>query len=347
MKLLNIKVVVNTFLLTLLLAGFSTSNGSTDTPIVKDTTVIVDSVTNLDGKKLCGLNEWIIVYVNELEKFLQTTKGKSPVLFINGMPLTDCRSLIVNTTRNELRFFLKRTDSTKAIWNTILGKPSGLTKFVSLSIGPKNGPQIPSKENNFTLIIIRRWQFWVFVPFLIVFLVAIFLLFKKTNLLRDSPTLFVPETRSRTFSLARAQILFWTVIVLASFVFIWVATGDVNTITDSVLILIGISSATALGARAIDSTNAAHDALDDAKDGTKRTERTKFETTTNSFWKDLLGGNSDDGIHRLQIIVWTIILGIIFICSVWLDLTMPDFNGTLLTMMGISSGTYIGFKMKE
>jgi hypothetical protein len=39
------------------------------------------------------------------------------------------------------------------------------------------------------------------------------------------------------------------------------------------------------------------------------------------------------------------VLGIIFCSQVYNDLSMPDFNGTLLALMGISSGTYIGFKM--
>ncbi|MHB8905475.1 MAG: hypothetical protein ACYC4T_14000 [Melioribacteraceae bacterium] len=345
MKQANISIAI--LLFAFLLTGFPTSQALSDNTNPKDTAVRVDSVINMEGKRSGGLNEWIIVYVSQLDKLLQTTKGKSPVLFINGIPLADCRSLIVDVNRKELRFFLKRTDSSKAVWNTILGKPNALTKFVTLSVGPKDGPPIPSNENKFTLIVIRGWQFWVFLPFFLVFLLVIYLLFRKTNLLRDSPTVNVPESMKRTFSLSRSQILFWTVLVLVSFVFIWVSTGDINTITDSVLILIGISSATALGARAIDSTNAANKSAIDAQDQTIKADATKYDTTSGSYWKDLLGGNSDDGIHRLQIVVWTLVLGIIFVCSVWSDLTMPDFNGTLLTMMGISSGTYIGFKMKE
>jgi hypothetical protein len=44
---------------------------------------------------------------------------------------------------------------------------------------------------------------------------------------------------------------------------------------------------------------------------------------------------------------WTIVLGIIFISSVYRNLAMPEFSGTLLTLMGISSGTYLGFKIPE
>ena len=66
------------------------------------------------------------------------------------------------------------------------------------------------------------------------------------------------------------------------------------------------------------------------------------------FWRDLVA--DDRGgvtLDRVQIAVWTIVLGMIFISSVALDLTMPEFSGTLLALMGISSGTYIGFKLPQ
>ena len=36
-----------------------------------------------------------------------------------------------------------------------------------------------------------------------------------------------------------------------------------------------------------------------------------------------------------------------FVHTVWTTLAMPDFDNTLLGLMGISSGTYIGVKMPE
>jgi hypothetical protein len=49
--------------------------------------------------------------------------------------------------------------------------------------------------------------------------------------------------------------------------------------------------------------------------------------------------------HRFQIVVWTLILGIVFLSEVLTKLAMPVFDATLLTLMGISSGTYLGFKV--
>jgi hypothetical protein len=51
--------------------------------------------------------------------------------------------------------------------------------------------------------------------------------------------------------------------------------------------------------------------------------------------------------HRFQIVVWTLILGVVFVSEVITKLAMPEFNSTLLTLMGISSGTYLGFKVSK
>ena len=66
-----------------------------------------------------------------------------------------------------------------------------------------------------------------------------------------------------------------------------------------------------------------------------------------SFGKDLLTDANGITLHRFQIVVWTLVLGFLFIAGVYRDLAMPEFSGTLLALMGISSGTYLGFKIPE
>jgi hypothetical protein len=63
--------------------------------------------------------------------------------------------------------------------------------------------------------------------------------------------------------------------------------------------------------------------------------------------RDLLWDGNGMSFHRFQIVVWTLVLGFIFVASVYAELTMPDFSATLLGLMGISSGTYLGFKLPE
>jgi hypothetical protein len=68
---------------------------------------------------------------------------------------------------------------------------------------------------------------------------------------------------------------------------------------------------------------------------------------SNGFLPDILADAGGYSFHRFQIFAWTIVLGIIFVSSVYNSLTMPEFSATLLGLMGLSSGTYIGFKFPE
>jgi hypothetical protein len=63
--------------------------------------------------------------------------------------------------------------------------------------------------------------------------------------------------------------------------------------------------------------------------------------------KDLLTDANGVSFHRLQMFVWTFILGLLFIYSVWSRLAMPELSATLLALQGLTSGTYLGFKVPE
>ncbi|HWS73148.1 MAG TPA: hypothetical protein VN605_13610, partial [Thermoanaerobaculia bacterium] len=72
----------------------------------------------------------------------------------------------------------------------------------------------------------------------------------------------------------------------------------------------------------------------------------KVESPSTNLWQDLV--RDDRGavaLDRFQIVIWTLVLGGVFVTSVVWDLTMPEFSATLLALMGISSGTYVGFKL--
>ena len=97
------------------------------------------------------------------------------------------------------------------------------------------------------------------------------------------------------------------------------------------LILIGISSATGLGSQVAGSRK------DDVPPAPVAGSR--------GFFQDLLEDENGVSFDRLQMVAWTFVLGLVFVVEVWTDLHMPDFSQTLLGLMGISSGTYVGFKL--
>ena len=158
---------------------------------------------------------------------------------------------------------------------------------------------------------------------------------KRTNLLRN----FGPEPgggASKRYSLARTQMAIWFVVVLAAYAFLWLVTGALDTLTTTVIGLMGISAATAIAGNAMDTgkrpTAAAVPAAPQRSVG---------------FFSDLFGDQQGMSLARLQIGIWTLVLAVIFARSVFRDLAMPEFDSTLLGLMGISNGTYLGFKGAE
>ena len=60
---------------------------------------------------------------------------------------------------------------------------------------------------------------------------------------------------------------------------------------------------------------------------------------------DLLSEHGEVSFHRFQMMVWTLVLGLVFVHAVVTTFSMPDLDGTLVGLMGIVGGTYIGFKL--
>jgi hypothetical protein len=231
-------------------------------------------------------------------------------------------------------------------------------------------------------------------------LILLLWLVTHTNIIREPGPPPTPGKR-RPYNLGRAQMAFWFFLIYASYVTIWLVTGALDTITTSLLALMGISAGTALGEAMIDNskdtakTNQTQDlaaekqALEQSISETQtqldaanqsastaltdqsnrdalnrqltdsRTRLGQIEQqlrtlssqqpslVSSGFLRDILSDSSGYSFHRFQIFAWTIVLGIIFISSVYNSLSMPEFSPTLLGLMGLSAGTYIGFKFPE
>jgi hypothetical protein len=78
----------------------------------------------------------------------------------------------------------------------------------------------------------------------------------------------------------------------------------------------------------------------------KLTSTVKIHPTKN-FFRDILSDEHGVSFYRFQMFAWTIVLICIFVSQVYNYLTMPDFDSTLLALMGISGGTYVGFKIPK
>jgi len=73
----------------------------------------------------------------------------------------------------------------------------------------------------------------------------------------------------------------------------------------------------------------------------------KLTGQSEHFLTDILSDANGVNFHRFQMAVWTLVLSVIFITDVYQTLAMPTFNTTLMGLLGLSAGTYLGLKIPE
>jgi hypothetical protein len=286
-----------------------------------------------DHPDRAGLEDRISVHVQNFGALLKQANGNCQgiVLFLDGMPIKGDKAESCDPVTGHIRYRLLRTRQDDDVWKSLLGSPLDYAHQVSVSVGSDQQYSIPSTATNFQLEVIPRTRFFFFIGLFTLALGIFIQLSRRTSLVRSGSH---PVPHERPYSLSLFQMSFWFFLVIASYVFMWLITDELDTITDSVLALIGIGSATALGA-----------ALIDQKKATPKPNEPGG--TSKGFLNDVMSDPTGVSLHRFQMFVWTLVLGVIFCGSVYKNLEMPEFSATLLGLMGISSGTYLGFKVPE
>jgi len=345
----------------------------------------------------------IRVEVDNLSEWAKTNDPSKLVPFLNGLSLRGNYPEEIHASKNHLHFHLQITPENKNTWVDLLGAPEGATTPVPFSVGIEDKSPFDSvfaQGHPLPLTVISP-VYGVISLIVVLVTVTLFLWWARTTNLIRAPGPQPEGGKLRPYNLGRAQMAFWFLLIYVSYLVIWLITGALDTITASLLGLMGISAGTALSEALIDSgkdsakenqqqdltgekqsleqgipeleaqiaavnTRAALTPDDTAnRDSLNKqlqdrrarlaqiSQQIQLLTpstsahTSKGFLNDILSDSSGYSFHRFQIFAWTIVLGIIFLSSVFNNLTMPEFSTTLLGLMGISSGTYIGFKFPE
>lgn len=169
-----------------------------------------------------------------------------------------------------LTFRLERIDSGKdangELWRDILRNPFSIAEegpLVTVSVGPAGGEPVKIYAVNgkpaamqFYLDQIRI-DCWgvIWIVILAIAVIGFVILAISTAILRDGPDFRIANNKTvhQPYSLARCQMAFWFFLILIGYVVIWTISGNRDTITESLLTLMGISAGTALGAVAVSS----------------------------------------------------------------------------------------------
>lgn len=207
-----------------------------------------------------------------------------------------------------------------------------------------------------------------------------------TNIVRDGNPTGGTWDSLGTYSLAKSQGAWWFFVVLAAYLLIGIVTGDfVQSLNSTALILLGIGAGTVLGAAAIDASKSGDEderrtqaqaldaritaietrlreiqAVENAPAtllaeqaelsnelATKRSQYRKLVRSSENFLIDVLSDANGISFHRFQMAAWTLVLSVIFVKGVYETLAMPVFDTTLMGLLGLSAGTYLGLKIPE
>ncbi|MBD2177931.1 hypothetical protein H6F42_13505 [Pseudanabaena sp. FACHB-1998] len=335
------------------------------------------------------------------------------VLQIDGYSLKNNQGVFIEPKK--LLFQLDYNEDSKNVWKNLLGPIWKAQREASVTLGcPQGLPRVDKSnkevDNKIIIQIVNSRMLMMILPIITLIGVLFFRAFHDN--LRGSGI-----TRNRVFSLGRFQLAWWFYIIVITWILLFTTTGSFNDLIPAqCLILLGISTSTAIGGSVIDSSNDRQldetdklklKKLDEAyqyitnKSNQKKLlekayqniegekfkelsqlrinneefqfiidickdpkvpklenieeakksickEMNKLEPQSNNFFADILTNPSGEiNLHRYQIFIWSVVLGLVFIYSVLTTLKMPEFDVNLLTLQGISSGTFLALKSQE
>lgn len=293
-------------------------------------------------------------------------------LLLNNQPglSTDC-----TMAGRQAFLVLSRTEANRSAWAGLIGGLGPQLKQYPIAMSVGNTMLKPAGTASETVSFERfQTRGWVIGAILAgaVVLIILGVVGRTSSMFRDTgiPQMAVTE---RSFSLGRCQMALWFFLTLSAFLFIFAITGDTDSLNSESFLLMGISATTALGSIAIDQSKneaegirqaiikiglatraqviAAQEAEAHNGEGAKELME-KYRTITaplrtGGFLVDLVTDINGATIYRWQIVVWTMVLAVIYFYKTVQNLETPVFGNSLLTLMGISSGVYLGFKIPE
>jgi hypothetical protein len=304
-----------------------------------------------------SVGDHVMLSFNEHVDFAKLVAGisdGSTKIQISGYPIEVVQIVHPTAETNQLEAYLEYSTENENSWNSLLSS-RGNSSTVTVSVVGANDLVVGKMVKFVALTGGKEKASWILG---IVVLAVLVLLTFTTNILRDSPD----GVAKRHVSLSKVQTAIWTAIVLPCWFLVWQATGSYD-VPEEVLVLLAVSVTTLAAGSAIPSGKNERSEKRRVELENIKTQIANIPTPTaldtlelNKAKADLksldkpppLSGIVDDGssvsLSKVQNLLWTGILGLIFVIQTVANKQLPEFDPTLLMLMGLSSGTYVSMK---
>lgn len=306
----------------------------------------IDTVdkTHNGARRIAYAGDLIMVRLIHAQAFLnQRPLDKSKlILYAEDVELKGISSDVFNSVNKNaiqgadsiwIPFKLVRDTTTKTAWDCLyrITRWNKTHLNVHISVGWEGmfPVKVASKDYSNTLIEIVFFQEWAFISWLLLYIVIVGLflyLAISSDMLRDCD--------DGPYSLAQAQLAFWTILIIGSFIYTLILTDITSSLNSSILFLLGISIA----------ANGTASYIDYYK---KKDRATLKQKVSKGFWRDILGDGDTIVVQRVQNAAWTLVLGLYLIYYTISNKTLPTYPDTLLYLTGISSLAYVANKPTE
>ena len=203
------------------------------------------------------LDDVVEFHIENLEKWTllkETNKAYKLVPYINGRAIRGNYPEELHLERGRLIYHLEITPDNKKVWIDLLGAPKSMREPATISVGLEDGSAFDSiheRDHPVTLTVISPLYGLLALVIIFATLALLLWLVRSTNIIRE-PGPAPAMGKRRPYNLGRAQMAFWFFLIYASYIAIWLVTSALDTITTSLLALMGISAGTALGEALID-----------------------------------------------------------------------------------------------
>lgn len=175
------------------------------------------------------------------------------------------------------------------------------------------------------------------------FLVFIVSLFAMASPKR--PRLSIPQRANRailyiissgssgTASLSQFQMVLWLCVVGCCIIDVMVLSGDLISVPDQLLGLLGISSGALIGAKVMGDRSGS--------------VATAAVAEREPAWRDLIEVDGQVDVTRLQMLVFTVVTALFVVMRTFASYEFPDLDNSYLLLMGIANGSYLLGKVKS